>query len=40
MRQLAAAWTQEHNSEYERQRLREVVERELLSLHERNFAGA
>ena len=33
-----AAWTGEHVAEHERERFREVVERELLSLHERNFA--
>ena len=33
-----SAWTHDHIAEHERQRFREIVERELLSLHERNFA--
>ena len=40
-RQAAAhvsAWAQEHMAGQERERFREVAERELLSLHERNFA--
>ena len=32
------AWVVEHVDEAERERVREVVERELLSLHEGNFA--
>ena len=32
------AWTAEHMEEADRERFREVVERELLSLHEGNFA--
>ena len=32
------AWTEEHIEEAERERFREVVERELLSLHEGNFS--
>ena len=32
------AWTQEHVDEPQRERFREVAERELLSLHEGNFA--
>ena len=32
------AWTREHIEEPDRERFREVVERELLSLHEGNFA--
>ena len=32
------AWTQGHIAEHERERFRKVVERELLSLHEHNFA--
>ena len=32
------AWTQEHIEQQERERFREVAERELLSLHEGNFA--
>ena len=33
-----SVWTQEHIEEPERERFREVAERELLSLHEGNFA--
>ena len=33
-----SAWTQEHIAEHEQERFREVAERELLSLHDRNFA--
>ena len=33
-----AAWTQEHIDQPQRERFREVAERELLSLHEGNFA--
>ena len=33
-----AAWTQEHVEQPQRERFREVAERELLSLHEGNFA--
>ena len=33
-----STWTQEHIAQHERQRFREVVDRELLSMHERNFA--
>ncbi len=33
-----SAWTQEHIEEEDRERFREVAERELLSLHEGNFA--
>ena len=33
-----AAWTQEHVDQPQRERFREVAERELLSLHEGNFA--
>ena len=33
-----SAWTQEHIEQQERERFREVAERELLSLHEGNFA--
>ena len=33
-----SVWTQEHIEEEERERFREVAERELLSLHEGNFA--
>ena len=32
------AWVVEHVDEAERERFREVVERELLSLHEGNFS--
>ena len=32
-----SVWTQEHIEEPERERFREVAERELLSLHEGNF---
>ena len=32
------AWTQEHIDPEQRERFREVAERELLSLHEGNFA--
>ena len=32
------AWTQQHVAEHEQERFREVAERELLSLHDRNFA--
>ena len=31
-------WSQEHVAEHEHERFREIAERELLSLHERNFA--
>ena len=40
-RQAAAhvsSWTQGHVAEHERERFRQVAERELLGLHERNFA--
>ena len=33
-----SAWTQEHIDEHECERFREIAERELLSLHEGNFA--
>lgn len=33
-----SAWTQEHVAEPEQERFREVAERELLSLHDRNVA--
>ena len=33
-----SAWAQEHIAEHEQERFREVAERELLSLHDRNFA--
>ena len=33
-----SAWTREHIEEQERERFREIAERELLSLHGRNFA--
>ena len=32
------AWTQEHIDQQEGERFREIAERELLSLHEGNFA--
>ena len=32
-----SAWTQEHIAQHEQERFREVAERELLSLHDRNF---
>ena len=32
------AWSREHIEEQERERFREIAERELLSLHDRNFA--
>ena len=33
-----SAWAREHIDEYEQRRFREVAERELVSLHDRNFA--
>ena len=33
-----SSWTQGHVAEHERERFRQVAERELLGLHERNFA--